>query len=70
MSINIDDKDKKRLSPENTRSQRNAKQDWYAFRNEAIKKATGKTGQEEILKWILVVLVKIYWELRKPKQGE
>lgn len=57
------------LSVPSTRSQRHAKTEWYTFRNKAIDKAktNANNGQPYWLKEICILLLKIYWELKKPR---
>lgn len=59
MDINVDDKDKEKVQDLSS-----GKKSWYAFREVALGKAD-KLADKDVLKAILLVLTKIYWEIRK-----
>ena len=62
----------KKLIPENTRSGLTAKQVWYRKRKAVLVKeserASKMTSMDNLLKEILIVLLKIYYQLKKPKK--
>jgi len=70
MDIHLNQSDKNSLVAPEEKSHFNAKQLWYKYRNCSIQKAEELEEHTTagILRAILVVLVKIYWELRKPKK--
>ncbi len=64
-AIDLTKADKAKLISEDQKVKLSAKQQWYIYRNAAKDKAE-KLSSELVLQAILIVLVKIYWELRKP----
>ncbi len=72
LDINLNTADKDKALKPTDRAKTSKMAQWYLYRNTAmikIEKIKVKTVTE-VLQAILVILVKIYWEMRKPKQGE
>lgn len=59
----LTDEEKKAIAPD---SQKHIKQVWYAKRKKVIEKLE-IVKKDDVLREILYVLVKIYFELKKPK---
>jgi len=64
----LTDDEKNAIAPDSTK---HIKQVWYAKRGAVIKKVVDDPAKmskvDNILKEILIVLLKIYFELKKPK---
>lgn len=60
--------EKTNLIPKTKLAEYSAKSKWFKYRTKSIEKTvtTGENNQVTILGQILIVLVKIYWELKKP----
>jgi hypothetical protein len=64
----LNDNEKKQIAPDSTQ---HIKQVWYKKRKAVLKKVVDDPAKmskvDNILKEILIVLLKIYFELKKPK---
>jgi len=68
--IDLTNDDKNSLVPETKKATLSSKQVWFRYRNKAVNKVRelDNATTAKLLGYILLVLVKIYWEMRKPKR--